>query len=477
MRHSYKQFFTKIHLGTTRFFGFLSKRRVLFIILGVLLVAGAIFLITRNKDESMQTSDAQSALLVVEKVEKGDVVAGISASGKVVARQKLNLNIYRQQHRIDHVGISNGSTVSKGQLLFSFDDDDIQVKKKEAQVVLGQAQLDLDEKETVINDPNTEINSLESSIALLEKQLVDDELGFERALRKLYSADLEFRPASGSENGLSAKSAPVVSGTYNGAKPGTYTMEIYPASGSGFAYKLSGLETTSDQVFVGKTYAMGKLGLKVSFGSDVAAGDTWVLEIPNKKASNYVSNKETYDDTVRTLTSNIATKNVDLANKRQQLDALKRKDNSSYKNLDVRKTELSLNQAQLDIRSATQQQTERRVIAPFSGTVEGIENIVVGATPTGLDNDSMNFGTLISNEFIASFSLDAANVARVKLGQEVLVTISGALPTDPLPAKIISISSLPESDSVPKYTVEALIDATALKASGTILREGKYCSN
>jgi len=95
---------------------------------------------------------------------------------------------------------------------------------------------------------------------------------------------------------------------------------------------------------------------------------------------------------------------------------------------------------------------------------------VVGATPSRESNDPITLGTLISDEFLATFSLGAVDVAKVAVGQKVLVTITSFPDVPPLTAAITEISSLPDSSGVAQYEVQALI---ALPASSTIeLREG-----
>ena len=95
---------------------------------------------------------------------------------------------------------------------------------------------------------------------------------------------------------------------------------------------------------------------------------------------------------------------------------------------------------------------------------------VVGATPTGDTNDTISLGTLISDAFLVNFSLSAVDVAKVAVGQTVLVNITSAPTQAPLEAHITEISSLPESESVAQYKVQALIATTS--SSAIKLREG-----
>ena len=100
-----------------------------------------------------------------------------------------------------------------------------------------------------------------------------------------------------------------------------------------------------------------------------------------------------------------------------------------------------------------------------------MENVVVGATPTGGTSDTINLGTLISDEFLTTFSLGATDVAKVAVGQKVKVTVTSFSEQPVFEAVITQISSLPESTGVAQYEVQALLTYDRNTAELT-LREG-----
>jgi multidrug efflux pump subunit AcrA (membrane-fusion protein) len=436
----------------------------------ILLITITILIILLFRDANPSVEVAAPALVVIETVEKGEVSTGISASGTIIAQEKLNLNIYRQQHRIEYVGISSGAQVQKGQLLFSFDDDDISLRRREFELARNTAVLELKEIQETSADPSSMIRTLNSDIVILEKELANNELDKTALLHDFFSMNLEARPAYDSL--LIAKSAPEISGRYNSSQSGRYLIEFYKsASDSGFAFSVSGLERATYPVNFNRVVALGNRGLRIVVPDDIASGDKWEVQIPNIFAPNYAVNAKKYKDSVSALETSFTTKSTELANKRKELTDQSRKDTTVYKSLDRSKAELQLQQATLDIQDAITQQKERHIKAPFSGTIEGVDNIVIGATPTGQDNDSMNFGTLISNQFEVVFSLDAQQVSTIETGQEVMVSISTGIQSVPIPAIVTAISSLPESNTVPKYTVQALLTYKENKTKNS-LREG-----
>jgi multidrug efflux pump subunit AcrA (membrane-fusion protein) len=157
-----------------------------------------------------------------------------------------------------------------------------------------------------------------------------------------------------------------------------------------------------------------------------------------------------------------------------QLDQARRSDSSNQRSLTVSSADLAVRQAEVTLQKAHDTATERTIVAPFDGTVEGITNVVVGATPTGGTNDPINLGSLVSDDFIASFSLSASDINRVSVGQKVLVTLTSYPNMQPLEATITQKSSLPESGTVPTYAVEALL--TSEKPANIELRDGMLCN-
>ena len=94
----------------------------------------------------------------------------------------------------------------------------------------------------------------------------------------------------------------------------------------------------------------------------------------------------------------------------------------------------------------------------------------MGAIPTRSTNDPIVLGTLISDDFLANFTLGAVDITKVTVGQKVLVTITSFPNSDPLEAHITAISSLPDATGVAQYAVQALITPPA--SSTLALREG-----
>jgi multidrug efflux pump subunit AcrA (membrane-fusion protein) len=428
-----------------------------YILAAVLLVGGSFFYFAMGSD----TSEAAS-FYVVDSVERGEVTSGIQTTGDIIAEQKLDIDVYKQLSRIDKVNVVNGSHVKAGHVLVSFDKSDVYVDTQSSKVDVLEAELALENEQKNATDPNTKIRTLEDQIEGYEKSIDD-------AYIDLLNENLDAVPNSKQDDRLSETTQPALSGRYLSNVEGEYVVTIYASlASSGYSYTVSGLESGTGSVIFGTATNLGTRGLKITFPTameeTIQARDSWTISIPNDEVATYEVSKKDYEKDVETL-------KVSLANAKQDLEDLQQTDNDAYRDLAVEKAEASLAEAKQRLSENYDIVQERDIVAPFAGTVEGMENVVAGATPTGGAEDTINLGTLISDEFLTTFSLGAADVAKVKVGQKVKVTVT-SFPEQPVfEATITQISSLPNSEGVAQYKVQALLDYDRTTAK-LVLREG-----
>jgi multidrug efflux pump subunit AcrA (membrane-fusion protein) len=446
---------------------FLKHSKRLLVIFGVVLISVAGYLFFRG-----DTTNTASAAIIAHQVSTGTVTTGIQTTGKIVAANTLDLNVYKLTSRIDEVSIANGTHVKEGQLLFAFDQSDVAVDIAQSQIGIREAQLSLEVEKSGVADPNTTITTLKNDIVKLENNIAQSESDIRTALRTFLNSNLEAVPTDSRYDEQVNETAPQVGGVYTHTARGEYVIQIY-ASGetSGYSYHLSGLESGTYPVFLGAETSLGTRGLTITFpSSGVGSRDEWVVAVPNTEAPEYSQNLEDYDDAVLTIRENTQSDTVALANKKVLLEQAERGDTTSKRELNVESAALAIDKARVDLQKGIDTRNERRIIAPFSGTVEGIENVVVGATPTKDSNDSINFGVLISDDFMTTFSLNANDVGKISLGQKVLVTLTSVPESVPLEAEIVEISSLPDSSAVAQYEVLARISVSS--SASIDLREG-----
>jgi len=412
------------------------------------------------------------AFYVVNTVERGEVTSGIQTTGNIVAAQKLDIDVYKRLSRIDVVNIANGTHVKADDVLISFDKNDAYVDTRSSQVAVAEARLSLQTEQESVSDPSTQIRTTENQIAGYKKTISDTEQDIKDAYRDFLNEKLEVTAHPGETTRLADRTTPTLTGRYVSDIVGEYIIDIY-ASGaeSGYSYRVNGLESITAPVISGKTNDLGTRGLKITFPNDIKSNDKWLVLVPNTGVATYVESKKDYDQKIKDLNKVISDAKVGLANSEQQLEDLKRTDSSNYRDLNVEKALTTLSAAQQKLSQNYDVVKERDIIAPFSGTVEGMENVVVGATPTGGTSDTINLGTLISDEFLTTFTLSASDVAKVSVGQKVKVTITSFTDQPVFEATITQISSLPESSGVAQYKVQALLDYDRATAD-LVLREG-----
>ncbi len=415
---------------------------------------------------------ADTSFYVVNTVDVGEVTSGIETTGDIVAAQKLDLDVYKQLSRIDAVNVQNGGHVDAGDVLIAFDSSDASVDAQSAQVSLTEAQLSLQEAQKTAVDPSTQIRTTENQIAGYQQTINNAENNRNNALYDFLNKDLEFIPDTDDPEALDNRKVPTISGRYVSTEQGYYTIEVYGSgSDTGLSYLVRGLESSHGALVYNKALPIGTRGLYVTFSTDVQKGDKWTVYVPNTQIAAYAENKASYEMSLDSVNKSVEDAKVSLANAQQELATLQLTDASDYRDLTVAKAQSTVSEAWQKLSQAYDAVDEREIVAPFAGTVEGMENVVEGATPTGGTSDSITLGTLISDEFLTTFTLGAADVSKVSVGQRVKVTVTSFSDQPTFDAYITQISSLPESSGVAQYEVKALLSYDRETAS-VVLREG-----
>lgn len=430
-------------------------------VLVTLLVVGGVSLYFGLKSDTASTA----SFYVVDAVERGEVTSGIQTTGDIIAEQKLDIDVYKQLSRIDKVNVVNGSHVKAGDVLVSFDKSDANVDIQSSRVSVLEAELALETEQENADDPNTQMRTLENQIEGYEK-------GIEGAYLDFLNANLEVtaRAESGEEN----KTPPTLSGRYT-KDENEYEIEIeLPDYNDRYRTESDLIYEVFDnsgkiyehELIYGLATPLADTGLKITFTTAMSPeeSDEWHIKVPNTDVGSYAESKADYEEKVQDF-------EVQIANAKQDLEDLKQTDSGAYRDLTVEKAQASLAEARQRLSENYDIVQERDIVAPFAGTVEGMENVVAGATPTGGAEDTINLGTLISDEFLTTFALGAADVSKVTVGQKVKVTVTSFSEQPVFEATITQISSLPASEGVAQYEVQALLDYDRTTAE-LVLREG-----
>ncbi|MDQ3076329.1 MAG: efflux RND transporter periplasmic adaptor subunit [bacterium] len=335
-----------------------SKKKRSYVILAFIILA--LFLILKPKvDESV----------MVDTVKLQDLESTVLASGEITSNTDLSLS-FNSTGVVKNMRVKVGDRAYKGQVLATLDGGTAygSVKSAEGAVKAAQARYD----KLVAGTSNEEINlaevALKNAQAELENVKRQQNTLVENARKILLNGGLE----AVSENN-SLATAPTISGSYNGAGEGSYVVNSY-ATGAGNYYSVTGLSASGGPINNSTSLPLGTQGLYITFpvGFSVASGN-WIVSVPNKKSSIYLTNLNAYNSALETKTNTIASAQAVVDSRTAEL---------SVKRAAARTFELDLAQADVlsaqgGLQSARATYNNTIIYAPAGGTITQV-NIKLG---------------------------------------------------------------------------------------------------
>lgn len=206
-----------------------------------------------------------------------DIVSDTNISNGLNSQGEINLG-FPKGGRIEKVLVKSGQTVHTGEIL-------AQLSAPDAEGAISQAKGALDLAEA-------EYSSLNSQYASTKKQ---QDLIVNNAYQTLLSSGLEGIPSDQDQN----LNTPIIGGTYTCGKEGTYILNPYGSSDgdTGYSFIYSGIESGTASVKYKNSVPLGDCGLQIKWNSVTIFDDSidWTIEIPNKKSSSYLTNKNAYE--------------------------------------------------------------------------------------------------------------------------------------------------------------------------------------
>ncbi len=387
--------------------------RIALVAAAVIVIGGGFFFLTSN-----QSTDGK--LLTVK---KGEFVQQVSASGKVVATNDVELG-FEQAGRVDSILVEVNDKVSKGQRLAT-----ISLGTLGAELQAAQANLRIKQAEY----ENTGIN--------LDEVKKQQDTAVASAYRTLLSSGLVAVPASGSYT----VTPPIVSGVYLGAQEGVYkiTIEHGPQQGTNFKLHYFGLENNLDTIISTKAPTpLGTRGLHVSFPAGASAydGTSWYITLPNETGTNYVANYNAYQEALRARDKAIADAQAELTQRSEGITI-------AAATLDSARAEVARIQALIG---------ERSINAPFSGIVSKVP-ASVGET-VGVNQSVIS---MIGDGLFIETYIPEINISLLHVGNTAVVTLDAYGDTALFPATVVSID--PDQtvrDGVATYRIQLHFDQT-----------------
>lgn len=115
------------------------NRKLLYALIGVLIVAAAAGGYTWWSRRQAQQSEAELRTAVVE---RGDMVVAVTASGTIQPARRVNL-VFETSGRVNEVPVEIGDHVEEGDLLASLENEQLQLQVEQAEANLASAQAQL----------------------------------------------------------------------------------------------------------------------------------------------------------------------------------------------------------------------------------------------------------------------------------------------------------------------------------------------
>ncbi|MES2023688.1 MAG: biotin/lipoyl-binding protein [Patescibacteria group bacterium] len=386
------------------------------------------------------TSTTGDTRYITSKVEKGTIVASVTGTGQVSVSQQIDLKPRASGNinvsgNITKINVKAGDKVSQGQILFTLDDRDARKAVRDAEANLESANLDLETARASIGntDENQQTNIHNAYRALLNSSIT--------AISSISTSDV---------------TPPVITGTYIKDKEGAITITVYQA-GNGSYFSISSPEgVASGTGVVSDTVAqpLGDTGLFIKFSSTSSNQPDWIINIPNKTASNYLSNYNAYQMALQTASQVNSQSETSLLN--------------------IKAKELIVHQRENALLDAKQALSDYSVTAPFSGIIASVP-----VQDGQLVTSSTVLASLITEKQFAEISLNEVDVAKIKLGEKSMLTFD-AVSGLTISGKVAEIDSVGTvSQGVVTYNVKISFDTQdkrvkpAMSVSANIITDVK----
>ena len=366
--------------------------------------------------------------LVIERVQKHDLVQTVLATGQAVSETDLNLS-FKVSGVVKSLNARVGEVVSAGEILASLDQGDAVANLTSARGSLVAANANYQKifegaSSEEITLAQRAVETAQVTLDNAQKNLDETTAQQEVLVRNSYSAllngDLSARVGTIYDNSLTL----TVSGTYQGDVEGQYRITLLPTgNGNNYYYQITGLENYIGLVDRGLEQSMGEKGLYITFGTSgiLSSINVWTIDIPNKNSSSYVTNHNAYQSALKTQVAvsasaqaTIATAKANLAQQQAQLD-LKR---AQARPADLEAARAQVLSAQGQVQSAQAVLENTIIRAPITGTITRVD-IKIGELAPALSQ-------VIVLQDVTNLHLEAniseANVALVAIGQSIEVT-------------------------------------------------------
>jgi RND family efflux transporter MFP subunit len=365
-----------------------KKKRIWIPLLFVLVVGLFILLKPNNNAKNTVTDIAKYT----------DLKETVLATGQVVSNTDLNLS-FNSSGTVKTIKVKVGDTVKEGQELAALDQASVLATLTSARGALAAANA---RYKKIIEGASDE------QITLSQVTLDQTKLTQETLVNNAYKNLLNSTPEAVPEDGKSNSTAPVISGNYDLGKEGSISITSYYSSG-GQSFSVTGLTEGTGRVDSIIPQPIGNSGLYIKFPTDyLDVGITdWVIEIPNKKATDYLINYNAYQTALSQAKSAIDQSTAELALTKAK---------ARQSDIDLAMADIISAEGQVEQATAIYNNTI--ITAPLGGTITSID-----IKPGELASALKPVITLqdVSNIYLEA-NINEANIASLNIGMPIDIT-------------------------------------------------------
>ena len=361
-------------------------------------------------------------------VTRGSITSTVSGTGQVTPNSQVDLKP-KVNANVTGVYVRSGDRVKTGQVLFRLDATDAYKQVRDAKVSLLSAQLAL---EKLRNPKSTDVMAIQDSIKQEEASKNTENTKVKNAYQTLLNANLAVLPGVD----YTTETAPTLSGNYSKTEEGQLKINVYQGGNSGYSFSASGIATCVGQINLNVAQPICDTGLYIKWNSS-SPQTSWVIDIPNKQSSSYLSNLTSWQNAITNRDVNNAASDRTLISLKQKLADLTPGDD----NIDVRSSLLSVEQRQNALTDAQNNLSNYVITAPFDGAMASVSVDIGSSAVMASSNSSSALGTIVTDKQLAQITLNETDIAKVHLGQKAKVTID-ALDGVILDGDVVEITTL-----------------------------------
>lgn len=406
---------------------FIISHKILSIAILIILISLGIYLFIRSKN-------TESTSYTTEKVVKGDITTYVTGTGQIAASDTITLKP-KTEGDVTYVAVKAGDYVKKGALILSVD-------SRDAKIALESAKLNLKDLTTVnsldlLKNENSLSESYDNGWNKLSSYITDTTSLLDN-LSNIYSSDgyLGYKNI----NGLSSTGRAKVSQAEN---------DYYKAKASFDAivkiYKDTSRTDPNDNIksLIQKAYDSSIVVANAVKSAETAFNYVVIAQDSSESDSDVSSNRSD-------ISSWLGTSNGYVNSLLSVFNTI-RETEESLSELKAGADEIDIESAKLNVQTKQEAYNDCFLRAPFDG-------IIATFTAKVEEASGSSVGTIITNQKVATISLNEVDIASVQLGQKATLTFD-ALSDLSISGTVVEIDSVGTvSSGVVTYNVKISLD-------------------